>query len=123
MLNRADFSSTQGNIVLKLKQTKTQNHLLGIFSFVKQLFDFIGVLCGLIDNPLNVADVVKAVLYLHDHLVQSGPVEWQCDRQDLQSHFLYAPWIGALLWAEPDRTGNSVNVVDQHTNKNETISK
>lgn len=86
------------------KQNKNDNSL-GLFSCVKKLLDFSGVQCGLTDNPLNIADVGKTFLYLRDHFVQNGPVQWQCDRQDLLSHFLYALWVGSLLWAVQERTG------------------
>lgn len=78
-------------------------YVLGIFSFVKQLLGLADVLRGLVDDPLDVGEVGKAILYLHDHFVQSGPVDRQRDRQDLQSHLLYALWICSLLWTAKRR--------------------
>lgn len=72
--------------------------LLGIFGCVKQLLGFGDVLHGLVDDPIDVGEVGQAVLYLHYHVVQRGPVDRQRDGQDLQRHFLYALRVGSLLW-------------------------
>lgn len=80
-----------------------KQYLLGIFSFVEQFLGFPDVLRGLVDDPLDVGEVGRAVLDLHDHFVHSSPVERQGDRQDLQSHLLYALWICSLLWTTKGR--------------------
>lgn len=54
----------------------SSTHLLGVFSFVEQLFGCAEVSWGLVDDPLDVSEIGEAVLYLPHHFVQSGPVNW-----------------------------------------------
>lgn len=80
---------------------------LGIFSGVQQLFGFVDVLRGLVDDPLDVGEVGQPVLDLHHHLVHGGLVDGQRDGEDVERHLLDAVWICSLLCTNKTQLNDS----------------